>query len=153
MAEFYFFRRDTDRARLRVASELGKAAAKTAGTACDNAELTQGKHEAQTLEGYSDENLLRIDKMVAGELELPTLARLALKTGLRLYARKLMKLAEGEGALLVDTSDTMTTLQEVARCLRILNREDPELDLDEEQMGMLFSGVEDKLAAREPAGV
>ena len=43
----------------------------------------------------------------------------------------------------------MTILGEVARCLRILNREDPELPLEDDDMEDLFSGAEDRL----PAGV
>lgn len=141
MASNFHFEHD-DRGILRVASELGKKAGNAAATACETAECTVGKSEGLALAGYSDENLLRIEKMANGLLEkLPNLGRLALKTGLRLYASKLEKLKESEGGLLVDAYDTDQKLADVARCLRVLTAYDePELPLDGNRATISFNG-------------
>lgn len=131
---FRFAFRDTDRGLLRVAAEHAKAAGKTASTACAKAECTQGQGEADSLVGYSDENLKRIEQMEHGVVELGRNNVMALMTGLRLYADEQMKLQQKEGALLI-SSDVEERMDDNARCQRILRHlDEPELPLDPDML-------------------
>lgn len=119
-----------DRPFLKVACDLAKKAAKAAKSAGAKAECTVGVSEAQTLEGYSDENILRIDAAVGTELELASGGRHALMTGLRLYAGSLGKLGDTELELLSDDVATQSALSHVAHLLRVFNHEqEPQTEL------------------------
>jgi hypothetical protein len=148
-----------DRPVVKLALKICQKVAKAAVTTNRHAELTQGESEAQTLEGYCEENLMRIDDAVGADLEISTGGAMATATALRIYGGRLEK-KKGELCELLGEADDEDTriaelddqIKKVAKLLRVF-KNDPqaELPLDDEPEGTAPSAAADDVA-REDAG-
>lgn len=126
-----------DRPALKLALSICKKVAKAAVTTNRHAELTQGESEALELEGYCEENLLRIDEAVGSELEISSGGGMATATALRIYGGRLEKKKSEVLDLLDEADDDSSKVEElddqitrVARLLRIFKRDaEPDLPL------------------------
>lgn len=129
----WFTVQPAERPYLIKASHLGKSAAMDARRSCNTAECTQGEHEAATLEGYSKENIEKLERASGTDFEAPTMSRLALLTGLRIYHGEIEKQRERDGKLLVDESAAVDVSKLLDKLLRRFhNQTDISEDMEEE---------------------
>lgn len=95
-------------------------AGKSAATACARAELTQGEHEALTLQGYAEEARFFMEKRESTSVDLSRGHLDALRTGASLYVSALSKAEETDEALLLDTEDHSVRREEALKLARKL---------------------------------
>ena len=105
---------------LRTFMTLAEKAGKAAAGACTKAQLTQGEHEALTLQGNAEEARVFLDKAEGGAVAFSRGHIEALRTGASLYIEALTKSEQTDEALLLDVSDHDIRRSEAAALARRL---------------------------------